>query len=208
MNKRRLRVGMLLMCLIIAIGAVSAAVLSGLGRGEATTRSQSVEKDVDESTSLPDEEIMEPIPGPFVRKPPPRAPGFVPVPIAVEIGHELQPVGPNDKDERTYAEVAMQTLAADQAHVRIGTTNGYGGVTADVMLDLKARSAQITVVDWCHIWPEPRPWSEVNGTVRLTSWSQRAGTLFEIDLHGKTEEWEGNLRLCAPLEARAYVPVR
>lgn len=201
------RVGMLILGLFIAVGASSAAIWSAVRRSETITRSHFVEPEVDGDTISPNVEVDEPDPGPFVRKPLPRKPGLVPVPIAVEIGHDLHPIGPNEEHERTYAEVAMQSRTPEQVLVRIGTTTGYGGVTADVMFDLKAKSAQITVVDWCHISPEAEPWSEVHGTVRITSWSLRAGTLFEIDLHGKAERWEGDFRLCAPLEARAFVPV-
>jgi hypothetical protein len=208
MSSRRRRVSMLVMCLIIAVGVVSAAVWSAVGHREAITRSHLIEKDVDEDTSPPNGADTNAIPAPFVRQPIPREPGFAPVPIAVEIGHDLQPIGPNKEHEvRTYAEVVLPR-SPDQLNVRIGITNGLGGVNADILLDPKTKSGQVVVMNCYDIAPFYRPWSDVRGVVRITSWSLRVGTLFEIDLHGKAEGTEGDLHLCAPLLVRSLVPVR
>jgi hypothetical protein len=207
MNQRRLRVGLLVLGLTMAVGAMSSAVWSGIHIPESITRSRFVDHDVGGEAGPARRKVAEVEPKPFVRAPVPER--MIGVSMPVTRANDLKLIGPDQEGKQwTYAVLKPRENKQENPMVRIGITNGREGPLAEVQFDSEGLTLTVIALNEADAGGSYTTWSDLKGVVRVSSWPLEEHSRVEVDLRGDTDGREEELHVCAPLTASTFEPLQ
>lgn len=187
------RAGWLALAFLAAVGACVGAVLGIHGARHPGIPSRTAETS---AVDPPEEKLESPLadatpPAPFVRSAPEFHPPMAPTPINVTVDPLIEGSDIVDPEIRTFAELESATKPNEPVAVDLGTTDGFTGTRVRLVLDPSTKTATVLVDDFFDAGPTTIAWSEVGGTVLISSWKLDESTLIDVDLTGRRSDPAG-----------------
>jgi hypothetical protein len=210
-TERHRRVGGLVLVLTLGWGALCLALWSGSHLSETQTLSKFVEHDLDVEASPRITGSAECPPKPFVRAALSNE-WILGELMEVDENPELKLFGPDKEGQLwTFANL-LPTEEVSYGRLgiiaRIGITNGHRGPLAEIEFDDVDHTASVLALNEEDSGSSYTRWTDVKGVVQVSSWVLDEHARIAVDLRGKVDGHEAELRVCAPLSVSFFQPLQ